>query len=237
MSNKKRPIIGLLVCGKFSDEMHASVGTYQDLYIKLLGTESFDYRSFQVNEGELPTIDDADAWLISGSRHGAYEEHDWIPPLENHIRAAYAAKQPIIGICFGHQILAQALGGRVEKFDGGWEMGQVKYELEGPFENVVQDNANLLAFHQDQVVELPETAKVVGRTANCQYAAIQYGSHALSIQPHPEFDDTLVTGLLDERGHLLPSESVGKARTSLGSELHNSSVAEVLRNFVLKGLE
>ena len=237
MSNKKRPVIGLLVCGRFSDDMHTAFGTYSDRYTQMLGTEMFDYRSFQVNDGELPTIKDADAWLVSGSRHGAYEEHDWIPLLEEHLRNAFAAEQPIIGVCFGHQVIAQAFGGRVEKYEGGWEIGQVSYSLEGPFKNVVQDETNLLAFHQDQVVELPETAKVVGRTANCRYAAIQYGSHALSIQPHPEFDDTLVTGLLDERGHLLPSESVGKARTSLGSELHNSSVAEVLRNFVLKGLE
>lgn len=237
MRNKKRPIVGILVCGRFSDEMHAGFGTYADLYSRMLGTDTFDYRAFQVNDGDIPTTDDADAWLISGSRHGAYEEHDWIPLLEEHIRAAYAAKQPIIGVCFGHQVLAQAMGGRVEKYDGGWEIGQVNYALEGPFKNAVPNETTLLAFHQDQVVELPETATVVGQTTHCQYAAIQYGNHALSIQPHPEFDDSLVGELLTERGHLLPPESVDKARRSLGNELHNPSVGGALRDFILQGLK
>ena len=236
MSNKKRPIVGILECGRFSDEMHSRFGTYANLYAKMLGSDVFDYRSFQVNDGEQPTIDDADAWLISGSRHGAYEDHDWIPPLEEHLRKAYAARQPIIGVCFGHQILAKAMGGRVEKYEGGWEIGQVDYKLEGPFKDAVKDDATLLAFHQDQVVELPDNATVVGRTNHCEYAAIQYGNHALSIQPHPEFDDSLVSYLLDERGHLLPAESVDKARDSLGNELHNPNIANALRDFIIQGL-
>ena len=63
-------------------------------------------------------IHDADGWLITGSRHGAYEDHPWIPPLEEFIRDAYAAQVPLVGICFGHQIIAQAMGGKVEKYQG-----------------------------------------------------------------------------------------------------------------------
>ena len=206
------------------------------MYSNILGTDVFDYRSFEVHDGDRPTTDDADAWLISGSRHGAYEEHDWIPPLEAHLRTAFADRQPIVGICFGHQVLAQALGGRVEKFKGGWQMGQCQYALEGPFAESNLNRANLLAFHQDQVVEPPLEATVIGQTDHCQFAALQYGNRAISVQPHPEFDDVFVNALLDERGHLFPKADVNTARASLGDELDNSGVSSVLRNFILQGV-
>lgn len=236
MSNNSRPIIGILECGRFSDEMTETHGSYSHLYSSILGTDVFDYRTFAVHLGDRPTIDDADAWVVSGSRHGAYEDHDWIPPTEKLLRNAYAAKQPIVGVCFGHQILAKALGGKVEKFKGGWKMGQMNYELEGPFNNAIDGQANLLAFHQDQVVELPKDATVIGKSEHCEYAALQYGQTAISIQPHPEFNDELVNDILVERGHLFPKEDVDNAYQSLGDELHNPNVAKVLRNFILQGL-
>lgn len=240
MSTRK-PVVGILECGRFSEAMTENHGAYSTLYANMLSAENhddaaFDYRSFDVHLGDYPTLDDADAWLISGSRHGAYEDHDWIPPLEQHLRDAFEAKQPIIGVCFGHQILAQAFGGTVEKFSGGWGMGQMQYQLSGPFEQRVPDSTTLLAFHQDQVTELPQGATVVGTTPHCQYAALQYGQRALSIQPHPEFDDAFVSALLDERGHLFPSHNVATARSSLGPPLDNASVSSVLRDFILQGL-
>jgi len=115
-------------------------------------------------------------------------------------------------------------------------MGNIDYELQGPFEGVSLDATSLLAFHQDQVTQMPPEGKVIGQTENCKIAAIQYNDHALSIQPHPEFHNAFVHDLLDERGHLFPDEVVQQARQTLNGELHNASTGRALANFILKAL-
>jgi len=121
--------IGILQTGHAPDELRPVLGDYADLFTALLAGQGFDFAVWNVVDGELP--DDpraADGWLITGSKHGAYEDHPWIPPLEALIRDAYAAGVPLVGICFGHQIIAQALGGRVIKFPGGWMVGRQVYD-------------------------------------------------------------------------------------------------------------
>ncbi len=144
--------IGILICGHFSDDIKARYGTYRDLYADMLGP-GYACRPYFVVDGEFPaSITEQDGWLVSGSRSGAYEDHPWIPPLEGFLRDAYAADVPIVGICFGHQILAQALGGTVEKYAGGWSFGPVEYRFrDGPSQTIV-------AVHQDQVTVPPKDA-------------------------------------------------------------------------------
>ena len=108
--------IGILMAGLLPDEMVAKHGQYDKLYQRFLDGNDFEYDDYRVMENQFPSsVNDADGWLITGSKHGAYEDHDWIPPLEKFLRDAHAKNVPIVGICFGHQILAQALGGTVEK--------------------------------------------------------------------------------------------------------------------------
>jgi len=177
-----------------------------------------------------------DAWLITGSRHGAYEDHEWIPPLEDLIRKVYAADKPMVGICFGHQIIAQALGGKVEKFDGGWSVGRVEYSLDesvfGSHTNTPDNKTALLAFHQDQVVEAPASSRTVGSTNFCKHAALLYGNRVLSLQPHPEFNARFIDDLLVARGGILPEETKKEAEKQLHQPIVREPIAQTLRMFL-----
>jgi GMP synthase (glutamine-hydrolysing) len=239
---KTAPIrLGVLQTGRVPDEMAGEHADYDQLFVSLLGANEFDYRHWAVLDGEFPdSTADADAWLITGSRFGAYEDHDWIPPLEDFIREVFKADQPMVGVCFGHQIIAQAMGGKVEKFAGGWSVGHVDYSLDksvfGVEEVTASDQTTLLAFHQDQVVEKPESATTVGSTDFCEHAALLYGNKALTIQPHPEFYSEFIGGLLGARRAILPDAIVETAAQALGQSVNREPMANTIRNFLKRDL-
>lgn len=236
-TTKKR--LGILQAGRAPEEIIDEYPDYNQLFVDLLGESTFDYQSWAVLDNEFPgSINDADAWLITGSRFGAYEDHAWIPPLEQLIRDIQAKGDPLIGICFGHQIIAQALGGKVVKFDGGWSVGRAEYDLDPViFANQTQPVSALMAFHQDQVVELPDGAKTVGSSDFCQYAALAYGSTILTIQPHPEFNQSFVGALVEARKDLLPEDIVDTAIQTLTQPIANDGIAQTFRTFLNKTTE
>ena len=124
--------IGILQTGASPDALRAEHGDYPDFFERLLAGRGLTFRRFHVEAMEFPKdVHDCDGWLITGSRHGAYEDHPFIKPLEDFIRKAYAAHVPVVGICFGHQIIAQAMGGKVESHAGGWSVGPTDYDFDG----------------------------------------------------------------------------------------------------------
>ena len=237
----QRKRLGILQAGHAPEELIGKFPDYEGMFPRLLGESSFDYRNWPVVDNIFPdSIDDADAWLITGSRHGVYEDHVWIPPLEDLIREIFNANQPIVGVCFGHQIIAQALGGKVEKFDGGWAVGHVEYDVDaGLFagthvtsQGEDTDTLGLMAYHQDQVIEPPAMAETLGANAFCRHAVLVYGDNAFTMQPHPEFNGDFVDGLLETRGQLLPPEIREHAAQSLDQPIAQAGVAETLRQFL-----
>ncbi|MEL6640833.1 MAG: type 1 glutamine amidotransferase, partial [Pseudomonadota bacterium] len=181
--------IGILKTGHPPDELRADYGDYGDVFATMLSGQGFTFTGYNVVDMEFPASATAcDGWLITGSRHGAYEDHAFIPPLEDLIRKAYAADVPMVGVCFGHQIIAQALGGKVEKFDGGWAVGRQTYVWNG-------QEVSLNAWHQDQVTVAPEAAKVCASDDFCANAALIYGQKAFTVQAHPEYDSGFMAGL------------------------------------------
>lgn len=116
--------IWYFVCRPSLDEIQAQLGDYDAMFGRFLASERLTFKTFKVVDMDFPaSVDVCDGWLLTGSRHGAYEKHSFIPPLEASIHNAQATDMPRVGICFGHQIIAQALGGKVAKFDGGWTVG------------------------------------------------------------------------------------------------------------------
>ncbi|MBO6776745.1 MAG: type 1 glutamine amidotransferase [Marinibacterium sp.] len=222
--------IGILQTGHAPDALIAETGDYDLFFERLLGGHGFTFHNFPVVDGVFPPgVEAADAWLITGSRHGAYEDHDWIPPLDELVRAIHASGRPMVGICFGHQIIAQALGGKVEKFDGGWSVGRVEYDTpEGPLA--------VNAWHQDQVTELPPGARVLGATPFCKNAILAYGNRILTYQPHPEFEADFVVKLAETRGRgVVPDTLLDAAIAEKDQPLDSGKVANDIAAFFKAG--
>ena len=222
--------IGILQTGLAPDELKETFGEYPGFFERLLSNKGFTFQSWSVVEDVFPDgPEEADGWLITGSKHGAYEDHPWIPPMERLIRDIVAAGRPLIGVCFGHQIIAQALGGEVRKYEGGWIVGQQDYDFDG-------HPLRLNAWHQDQVVTLPKGAEVVASGPHCANAALLYPGKAFTVQPHPEYGDDFIQGLLDTRGKgVVPDTLMAEAAARMGHPLDNGRLADQFETFFREG--
>jgi len=199
--------VGLLECDHVSDRYRGIDGDYADMFESLLG---HDLISYDAVNGKLPErADECDAWLATGSRHSVYDEAEWISRLLDFVRQVQTAGTAFVGICFGHQLLAHAVGGRTEKASVGWGVGAIDTWVEP-----TSSDELLLYMHQDQVVALPDGATVIGRTEHCPIAMLELGP-MLGIQAHPEFSATYVEALLDARVDRIGAEVTARAKRSL----------------------
>lgn len=217
--------IGILQTGEAPEPLRKA-GDYPDMFRQLLASGGFTFRTFRVLDGDFPaSVTECEGWLITGSRFGVYEGHAFIPPLEEFIRRALGAGVPVVGICFGHQIMAQAMGGRVEKFPGGWSVGPATYDFGG-------QSVTLNAWHQDQVVAPPPGARTIAHSDFCAHAALAYGATGLSIQAHPEFSADFIRGLIDTRGRgTVPAPLIAQAEATLDAPLDSGAIADRITAF------
>ncbi|WP_420859841.1 type 1 glutamine amidotransferase [Marivivens marinus] len=218
--------IGILQAGHSPDALKDDWGDYGSFFEKMLGERGFDTAVYSVVDMEFPQgVQDCDGWLITGSRHGTYDDLPFIPLLEEFIRSAFAAAVPMVGVCFGHQIIAQALGGKVEKFAGGWAVGRTEYDMGG-------ETVALNAWHQDQVTAIPDGAEVCASNDFCKYAALVYDTRAFTVQPHPEFEPGFVKGLAETRGRgVVPDPLLDAAIDNTDRPVDNAAFAQRIARF------
>ena len=174
----------------------------------------------------LPMLSDLDAVIISGSRFSVCDEEIWMLELEEYVRSLFEMDKPTFGICFGHQIIAKALGGTVEQSDQGWGLGVTRYDL-NPDTSGLAGNIHARAVHQDQIVALPEQAQVLGGNEHCPFAILEYNQAPFaSVQFHPEFTPEYLRDLLpvlNDRG--VPSTSIEAAGEDLETACDDKAVA------------
>lgn len=213
-------LVGILETGRPPAELAADYGSYASMFEKLLGNKQLDFQVFSILDDQFPASPNTcHAWLITGSRHGVYENLPWMLKLQDFIRAVRDAKVPMIGICFGHQIIAQALGGEVQKSPKGWGIGVHEYQIHYALPQMDKTNQfRIYAMHQDQVIKRPPDAQVVASSEFCEYAALVYGDSILTFQGHPEFTDNFERDLLELRkGAIIPTAQADQVLEAIES--------------------
>ena len=231
--------LGILETGRMTPELEDKYGTYPSMFVRLLENRglALEFECFAVLDDIFPeSVSQCDAWLITGSRHGVYDELSWIPKLEEFIRSAQAKNIPQIGICFGHQIIAQALGGRVIKSEKGWGLGVNHYTItqSKPWMNGSLDaSVAVNAVHQDQVVEIPQGAVLLASSEFCPYAMLAYGETIFTVQPHPEFDHEFQADLINaRRGIAFEDQVADQGLVTLSQSIENHLVADWIVDFL-----
>lgn len=210
--------VGVLLAGSISTGLAGKHGSYVDMYAALLRDARYRFVGYDVASCEFPSsVHACDAWLVSGSVSSANDSDAWIGRLCAFIRASYAARIPLVGVCFGHQVICRALGGKVES-TGTYAAGVRDYEFNG-------EHTPLVASHGDQVVVPPPGSEVVASAPYCPYAALRYSNVAFSVQPHPEFTSEFMDDLLVKLN--MPPESEDRKRV-----LKSNMVAKYIIDFL-----
>ena len=230
--------IGILKTDAVRPEWVPDFGEYPDMFIRLLQADpSVSFSVWDVEEGCHPNeteIDSIDGFIITGSKSSVYDDKQWIRDLEALIQRLHAERKKMVGICFGHQIIAKALGGEVSKSDKGWGVGIHTYDLDkAPFAGVDDGQLKLVVSHQDQVHELPPGARNVVSNAHCENAGFVIGDHIFTLQGHPEFIDEYSEVIMALRYDMIGADRVAEGRASLQQHDHEGDrVASWMLSFL-----
>ncbi|HEY7639812.1 MAG TPA: hypothetical protein VH814_08815 [Steroidobacteraceae bacterium] len=227
--------VGILETGAPPPPLSDRFGSYSTMVRQLLGPH-FEFVTFDVRSGELPRrADSCDAYVITGSAAGVYDGDAWIEPLEDFVRRA-SGPSAMVGICFGHQVMAEAFGGQVIKSPRGWGIGMHRYDVRE--RAAWMDDARSIAVpasHQDQIVKLPADARLLGGSEFTPYGIVEYPERrAMSLQSHPEFTPEYAAALIElRRNSKYTAEQADRALETLHGPNDRERVGRWLAQFLL----
>jgi GMP synthase-like glutamine amidotransferase len=230
--------ITIIECGHVPAKYRERHGSFPEMFARMVHAAdpaaSFDVVSIP-DGAALPDPRRVEAILITGAAAGVYDGLDWIAPLEQFVRTAHAQGTPMVGVCFGHQLIAQALGGVVRKSDKGWGIGRHVYRVT-PGNGIVDgDRLAIACSHQDQVIEAPAGARTILSSDFTPHAGLLYaGGTTLSVQPHPEFDTAFAHACCELHQGRAPADVVATAKASLAEPLDSAKLGAAITAFLTR---
>lgn len=233
--NVKR--IGILVCDEVAAPLVARHGQYVEMFARLLAASGLEVelQAYRVYADQFPaSVDSCDAYIVSGSRRSVYEDLPWITRLSQFLRALHAARRRTVGICFGHQLIAQTFGGRTEKAPQGWGLGRHAAQvleaaawMEPPAANYA-----LYTMHQDQVTALPPGARRLATSTHCENAMFVFDDVLLGVQAHPEFERDYARAITENKRGIAPDAVLDRALPSFADKVDADLIARWIMAFL-----
>jgi GMP synthase-like glutamine amidotransferase len=230
----------IIQTGEVPEPLRPRFGPYPAMFQRMFGAtgNGFTFETVPAHEGApLPDPEQLGGILITGSAAGVHDDLPWLDPLRDFIRRSYAARTPMLGVCFGHQIMADALGGEVRKSEKGWGLGRHSYRITRRPDLLAGDARELAiaCSHQDQVVTRPPEADVfLGSDFTPNAGLLYHNGAAISVQPHPEFDDDYALALAELRRGRVPGDVVDAAIASFARPSDSVETARFLAAFLTR---
>ncbi len=211
--------------------------SYGAMTEKMFAAAGIDWRfdRFNTTQGQYPeSFDDYDAVLLTGSKADSFSDEPWVRALRERVTGLLAQRKKLLGICFGHQLIAHCLGAQVGRAPNGWGMGRMGYEWVGPapLKPAANPTLNLLASHQDQVMTLPPGATLQARSDFCPIAAYSVDDHVFCVQPHPEFVEDYSAWILQKRPESVSADRRAAVRADMALPHDGLDVARFMQAFV-----